>query len=98
MAAALLRAASPSTPQARSPKRGRHPEDTYRIDYDILTGERRGSDGFVASQIDELKDSKAVAMMGVEAGVGSPHSTGRHTRCSKEPARTAQVLYGWWWR
>jgi HEAT repeat protein len=47
-----------------------HPEEAYQIDYEVLTGERKGSDGFVASQVDELKDSKAVAMMGVEAGVG----------------------------
>jgi HEAT repeat protein len=47
-----------------------HPEEAYEIDYEVLVGERKGGDGFVASQIDELKDSKAVAMMGVETGVG----------------------------
>jgi HEAT repeat protein len=45
-------------------------EESYEIDYEVLIGERKGADGFVASQMDELKDSKAVAMMGVETGVG----------------------------
>jgi HEAT repeat protein len=42
----------------------------YEVDYQVLIGERRGADGFVHSQIDELRDPKAVAMMGVETGVG----------------------------
>jgi HEAT repeat protein len=46
------------------------PEEAWEIDYEVLIGERKGADGFVASQIAELKDSKAVAMMGLEAGVG----------------------------
>jgi HEAT repeat protein len=46
------------------------PEEAYQIDYEILSGDRKGAVGFVASQLDELKDSKAVAMMGVETGVG----------------------------
>jgi HEAT repeat protein len=47
-----------------------HPEEAYEIDYQVLTGERKGAEGFVASQLEELKDSKAVAMMGVETGIG----------------------------
>jgi HEAT repeat protein len=47
-----------------------HPEEAYKIDYEVLTGERKCAHGFVESQMNELKDSKAVAMMGVEAGVG----------------------------
>jgi HEAT repeat protein len=47
-----------------------HPEEAYQIDYEVLIGERKGAKGFVSSQLDELKDSKAVAMMGVETGVG----------------------------
>ena len=47
-----------------------HPEDAYEIDYEVLIGERKGADGLVASQLNELKDSKAMAMMGVETGVG----------------------------
>ena len=45
-------------------------EESYEIDYEMLIGERKGAEGFVASQMDELKDAKAVAMMGVETGVG----------------------------
>jgi HEAT repeat protein len=46
------------------------PEEAYGIDYEVLIGERKGADGFVASQMDELKDSRAVAMMAVETGAG----------------------------
>ena len=44
--------------------------EAYEIDYEVLTGERKSADGFVESQLDELKDTKTVAMMGVETGVG----------------------------
>jgi HEAT repeat protein len=45
-------------------------EDSYEIDYEMLIGERRSADGFVASGMNELKDRKAVAMMGFETGIG----------------------------
>jgi HEAT repeat protein len=45
-------------------------QEAYEIDYEVLTGERKSADGFVESQMNELKDPKAVAMMGVETGVG----------------------------
>jgi len=45
-------------------------EEAYEIDYEMLIGERKGAEGFVESQMDELRDSKAVAMMGVETGIG----------------------------
>ena len=45
-------------------------EEAYKVDYEVLVGERKCAHGFVASQMDELKDSKAVAMMGVETGIG----------------------------
>ena len=44
--------------------------EAFEIDYEVLIGERKGTDGFVKSQMDELKDPKAVAMMGVETGIG----------------------------
>lgn len=47
-----------------------HPEEAYEIDYEVLTGQRKGADGFVASQMGELKDPKALTMMGIETGVG----------------------------
>jgi HEAT repeat protein len=43
---------------------------SYEVDYEVLFGERKGADGFVKSQIDELKDPKAVAIMGFETGIG----------------------------
>jgi HEAT repeat protein len=45
-------------------------EEAYEIDYEVLIGERKGTEAFVESQMDELKNSKAVAMMGVETGIG----------------------------
>jgi HEAT repeat protein len=45
-------------------------EEVYDIDYQVLIGERKSADGFVKSQIDELKDPKVVAMMGFETGIG----------------------------
>ena len=45
-------------------------EEPYEIDYEVLTGERKSANGFVKSQINELKDPKADAMIGVETGIG----------------------------
>src|ERR1700732_2820374 len=45
-------------------------EDSYEIDYEMLIGERTAADGFVASGINELKNPKAVAMIGFETGIG----------------------------
>jgi HEAT repeat protein len=45
-------------------------EDSYDIDYQVLIGERKSADGFVGSQMDQLKDPKAVALIGFETGVG----------------------------
>jgi HEAT repeat protein len=45
-------------------------EQAFEIDYEVLMGERKTADGFVKSQMNELKDPKAVAMMGFETGVG----------------------------
>jgi HEAT repeat protein len=45
-------------------------EDVYDIDYQVLIGERKSADGFVQSQMNELRDPKAVAMMGFETGLG----------------------------
>jgi HEAT repeat protein len=45
-------------------------EAAYDVDYQVLIGERRGANGFVHSQLQELRDPKVVAMMGVETGIG----------------------------
>jgi HEAT repeat protein len=45
-------------------------EEAYEIDYEVLVGERKGADGFVESQMKQLKDPKVVAMMGFETGIG----------------------------
>jgi len=44
--------------------------EVYDIDYEVLIGERKSADGFVASQISEFRDPKAVAAMGLETGIG----------------------------
>jgi hypothetical protein len=62
-------------------------EEPYEIDYEVLTGERKSANGFVKSQINELKDPKADAMIGVETGIGSCRSAARSTNCSKEFVR-----------
>jgi hypothetical protein len=45
-------------------------EDSYEIDYEMLIGERKTADGFVASGMNELKNPKAVALIGFQTGLG----------------------------
>jgi HEAT repeat protein len=45
-------------------------EASYEIDYEMLIGERKTADGFVASGMNELKNPKAVAMIGLDTGLG----------------------------
>jgi HEAT repeat protein len=45
-------------------------EDSYEIDYEMLIGERKTADGFVASGMDELKSPKGVALIGFQTGLG----------------------------
>ena len=45
-------------------------EEGYDFDYEVLIGERKAADGFVASQMNELKNPKAVALIGFETGIG----------------------------
>ena len=45
-------------------------EDSYEIEYEVLIGERTAADGFVASGMNEVKNPKAVAMIGFETGLG----------------------------
>jgi HEAT repeat protein len=45
-------------------------KDAYQVYYAVLTGERKSGDALVESQMKMLKDPKALAHLGVEAGVG----------------------------
>jgi HEAT repeat protein len=45
-------------------------QDSYEIDYEMLIGERKTADGFVASGVNELKNPKSVAVIGLETGIG----------------------------
>jgi hypothetical protein len=45
-------------------------EDAYNIDYDVLTGERKAAEGFVASGKDELTSPKGLTLIGIEGGLG----------------------------
>ncbi len=42
----------------------------YQAYYEILTGERKGSKGVVAGEIDTLKDPKQLALLGFQEGIG----------------------------
>jgi len=42
----------------------------YGIYYDLLTGERKSSDGLVAQQVDTLKNPKELARIGISEGIG----------------------------
>jgi len=45
-------------------------EEVYEVDYEMLLGERKTADGFVASGMNELHDPKAVALIGFQTGLG----------------------------
>jgi HEAT repeat protein len=45
-------------------------QEVYDIDAQVVNGERKSTDGFVTSQMNELRDPKAVATMGFETGIG----------------------------
>ena len=45
-------------------------KDVYDLDHELLTGERKSADGFVTSQLNELRDPRILASMGFETGVG----------------------------
>src|SRR5260370_11074268 len=45
-------------------------QEAFEIDYEVLTCPRKSAHGFVESQINQLRDPKVVAMMGVETGIG----------------------------
>lgn len=42
----------------------------YEVYYEILTGERKGGKGLVASQLETLKDRKKMALLGFQEGIG----------------------------
>ena len=44
--------------------------DAYRVYYAVVTGQRKTGDPLLESQVKMLKDPKAMAHLGVEAGVG----------------------------
>ena len=44
--------------------------EAYEIDYEMLIGERKTADGFVASGMNELKSPKGVALIGFQTGLG----------------------------
>jgi HEAT repeat protein len=42
----------------------------YQVYYEVLTGERKSADGLVSQQMQELKDGKKMAELGLEEGLG----------------------------
>src|ERR1700676_234558 len=69
-------------------------EETYEIDYEVLIGERKGTVGFVESQINELKNSKAMAMMGFETGIGFAPFGGAGYEAFKRISKDDRTLVG----
>src|SRR5579862_7705219 len=47
-----------------------HDEAGYQLYYQVLTGEKKGSKGAVASEINSLKDPKQLAELGFQQGIG----------------------------
>ena len=47
-----------------------HDESGYQLYYQILTGEKKGSKGAIASEINSLKDPKQLAELGFQQGIG----------------------------
>jgi HEAT repeat protein len=45
-------------------------KSAYAVYYDLLTGERKSSDGIIAEQINTLKDPKELAKIGFSEGIG----------------------------
>jgi hypothetical protein len=45
-------------------------DGVYEFDSQVLLGKRKSADGFVHSQINQLRDPKVAAVMGVETGIG----------------------------
>jgi len=48
----------------------RDDKSAYAIYYDLLTGERKSSDGLIAQQLDTLKNPRELAKIGFSEGVG----------------------------
>ncbi len=42
----------------------------YEVYYEVLTGERKGGKGLIASQTAVLKDQKKMAELGIQEGIG----------------------------
>jgi HEAT repeat protein len=42
----------------------------YKIFYAVLTGDMKGGKGLIASQLDQLKNAKQMALMGFQEGIG----------------------------
>jgi HEAT repeat protein len=47
-----------------------HDDSAYEVYYEILTGQRKGGRGLIASETSILKDPKKMAQLGFEEGIG----------------------------
>jgi HEAT repeat protein len=47
-----------------------HDNSAYEVYYEVLTGQRKGSRGLLASQTSVLKDPRKMAQLGFEEGIG----------------------------
>jgi HEAT repeat protein len=74
-------------------------DEAYEIDYEMLIGERKTADGFVASGMNELKSPKGVALIGFQTGLGFVPFGGagyevfkRASKDDRTPVRAAAAL------
>jgi HEAT repeat protein len=69
--------------------------EAYEIDYEMLIGERKTADGFVASGMSELKSPKGIALIGFQTGLGFVPFGGAgyevFKRASKDDRTTVRV-------
>jgi HEAT repeat protein len=61
-----------------------HDNSSYQVYYEVLTRQRKGGRGLIASQISTLSDPKKVAQLGFEEGIGFVPFAGIGWRAIKE--------------
>jgi HEAT repeats len=70
-------------------------EEVYEVDYEMLLGERKTADGFVASGMNELKSPKDVALIGFQTGLGFVPFGGAGYEVFKRASKDDRTPYEW---
>jgi HEAT repeat protein len=61
-----------------------HDNSSYQVYYEVLTGQRKGGRGLIASEMSTLSDPKKMALLGFEEGIGFVPFGGIGWRAIKE--------------